>query len=222
MAIEIGDTCKKGHEISGDNVQYYTNQKVQRVRCSICNQPPRNMLVKKKPGDICRNGHTMLGDNLGTKTSGDKVTYHCRECGRIQLRQSQDRKYNRSQAERDKRDRLQSKSALQAARRASDRADQLIESGKEDNALNYLQLNKRSERASDSMQNAMGGSKAKCAGKPAAWMDYEDEDTPTKRQAYFMCEGCPLLVQCARFASAYKPAVGVWGGEVYYEGKLLH
>ena len=225
MAIEIGDTCKKGHDISGDNVQYYTNQGVQRVRCSTCNQPPRNMIPKRKPGDICKNGHIMLGDNLGSRTNPamkDRVSYFCRECGRAALRKSQDRKYNRSEAERDKRDRLQSKSALQAARRASERADQLIEAGKEENALNYLQLNKRAERASDTLQKAMVVSKAKCADNPGKWIDYDNEETPTKREAYLMCVGCPLLVECARFASAYKPAIGVWGGEVYYEGKLLH
>jgi hypothetical protein len=98
----------------------------------------------------------------------------------------------------------------------------MIGVGKEENALNYLKLNKRAERMSDVLQKAMTQNKAKCAAKPELWIDYEDGEEPTKNQAYVMCHDCPVLVECARFASAYRPAVGVWGGEVYSEGKLLH
>jgi hypothetical protein len=35
-----------------------------------------------------------------------------------------------------------------------------------------------------------------------------------------LCEGCPLLVECGRFAAAYRPPLGVWAGEVWVDGKI--
>jgi|GEM_PF-2476407 hypothetical protein len=219
MAIEVGDTCKKGHLIVGDNIQVYTNQGRERVRCSTCNQPPRSN-PKKKPGDLCKNGHVIIGDNLREKKMPTGIAYICVICSREAVRR-QNSKYM-TEEEMERRDKGQNKSALQSARRAAEKADQMIGAGKEDNALNYLKLNKRSERMSDVLQKAMTQNKAKCADKPEVWVDYEEGEEPTKNQAYVMCHDCPVLVECARFASAYRPAVGVWGGEVYKDGKLLH
>jgi len=30
-----------------------------------------------------------------------------------------------------------------------------------------------------------------------------------------------MLVECARFANAYRPPVGVWGGQVWRNGKVV-
>jgi hypothetical protein len=30
-----------------------------------------------------------------------------------------------------------------------------------------------------------------------------------------------MLVECARFANAYQPTVGIWGGEVWKDGKIM-
>lgn len=219
MAIEIGDTCKKGHEVSGDNIQYYNNSGKRRVRCSKCNQPP---FSRKKPGDTCRYGHVIIGDNLMEKKNPGGISYACRECQNGGTRRYQAKKDADAEHLRDKRDRNQSKSALHSARRAADKSDEMIGTGKEDNALMYLKLNKRAERMSDALQAAMLRNKAKCADNPGPWIDYEEEDAPTKENAYKMCVGCPVLVDCDRFAVASRPEVGVWGGQTWREGKLLH
>jgi hypothetical protein len=223
MGIEIGDTCKRGHEISGENIQYYINQGRQRVRCATCNQPPRNVSPAKKPGDVCKNGHLIDGENMGIKFVGDKTQYFCRECRRMSVRSYQKKKNNNfDEVEQQRLERNRQRAHAQAAKRAADRADELIESGKEERALNYLQLSKRADRASAALQKAMLKNKAKCADNPAPYIDYDENNQPSKNRAYLLCVDCPVLVECARFASASKPAIGVWGGEVYYEGTLLY
>jgi hypothetical protein len=222
MAIEIGDTCKHGHEISGDNIQYYVNQGKQRVRCAKCNQPPRHVNPAKKPGDICKNGHQIVGDNVGEKKTSAGISYFCKECRRNSVRIYSKKKNVWSSKEQEQADRNKTKAQLQAARRAAERADDLITSGKEENALNYLKLTRRAERASDALQKAMLTRRAKCADNPGPWIDYDEENPPSKNRAYLMCVDCPVLVECARFASAHRPAIGVWGGEVYEQGKILY
>lgn len=222
MAIEVGDTCKNGHTIDGDNVQRYVNQGRERVRCATCNQPPRHVNPAKKPGDSCKNGHLIVGENVGEKKSAGRVSYFCKECRRSSVRNYQGRRNYWSLKDQEIAEKNRSKAQVQAARRAADRADDLITSGKEDVALNYLKLTRRAERASDALQNAMIVRRAKCADSPEDWIDYDELNPPSKSMAYVMCVDCPVLVECARFASAYRPAIGVWGGEVYDQGKILY
>jgi len=221
MAIEIGDRCKRGHDILGDNIQYYVNQGRQRVRCATCNQPPRHAVPAKRPGDICKNGHKIVGENVGEKKTPTGMSYFCKECRRRSVKTYQTKNYW-SEKDQDTADKTRSKAQLQSARRASERADDLIKSGKDDAALNYLKLTRRAERASDALQKAMIVRRAKCADDPGPWIDYDESNAPSKNRAYLMCVDCPVLVECARFAIAYGPAVGVWGGEVYEQGKILY
>lgn len=219
MPVQVGDTCKNGHTIVGSNVQKYVNRGVERVRCAACNQPPKN--TARKPGDICKHGHLMEGDNLGIKknNAGAQV-FFCKSCRKAQLQRWADTPTGRianskSNSNPEKRRRA-------AQRRAAERADQLIEAGKEEQALNYLRLSKRAERAAEALQNSMAKQDPNCANNPGPYIDYDEENPPTKRQAYLMCNGCPMLAECARFATAYKPEIGVWGGEVYKGGLPLY
>jgi hypothetical protein len=222
VAIEIGDTCKNGHLIDGNNIQRYVNQGRERVRCATCNQPPRQVNPAKKPGDKCKNGHLIIGENIGEKKTQSGISYFCKECRRSSVRNYQGRRNYWSLKDQEIAERNKSKAQVQAARRAADRADELIKSGKEDAALSYLKLTRRAERASDALQNAMIVRRAKCADNPAEWIDYDELSPPSKSMAYVMCVDCPVLVECARFASAYRPVIGVWGGEVYDQGKILY
>lgn len=207
MAVQVGDQCKKGHVIEGDNVQNYKNRGIWRVRCKQCNQPPVH--EAKKPGDLCVRGHIIDGPNMAQKNVNGRIRIYCRTCHREAVRKSTGT-LTADQVER---------SENKAHRKAADRADVLIEKGKVDNALNYLRLNKRSERAAEALHKKLDSEKPRCAENPGPWIDYPDDDRPTAREAYLMCQGCPMLLECARFATAYKPAVGVWGGEVYVDGR---
>lgn len=211
MPVEIGDRCKKGHVIDGENIQRYMNQGRLRVRCKTCNQPPKNL--PKKPGDKCKHGHIIDGDNLGEKMQFGIVHLYCKICARNATRKSA-RKKASSATLRDQR-------SEQSAIKAADKADRLIEAGKEEQGLAYLRLNKRAERAAETLQKNLGNGKPNCEGNPGPYMDYDEEHPPTRLQAYVMCEGCPVLLECSRFASAYRPPMGVWGGEVYVNGKPL-
>jgi hypothetical protein len=108
---------------------------------------------------------------------------------------------------------------LQARQRAAEKADKLIRDGKDQNALKYLLLTKRAERAAEPLQKKLGTERALCQDNPGPYIDYQEGQEPSAEEAYLMCKGCPALLECARFAIAYAPPVGVWGGEVYIDGK---
>lgn len=220
MPVSLGDVCKKGHLIDGDNVQHYKNRGMNRVRCATCNQPPKQ--VSKKPGDKCKNNHIIEGDNLGERTTKAGTTqYFCKACKREQVKKyatsskgrtiSTGRTYNQSL-----------KKQRYAQKKASERADKMIEEGKEDSALSYLKMAKRAEKAAESLYSAMERTEPNCADNPGPYVDYDEDNPPTKNQAYLMCAFCPVLVECARFANVYRPEIGVWGGEVYQAGKVLY
>jgi WhiB family redox-sensing transcriptional regulator len=45
--------------------------------------------------------------------------------------------------------------------------------------------------------------------------------TPTPEEAALMCEGCPALMLCREYAQVIKPAFGVWGGQLWQDGKVV-
>ena len=217
MAVQIGDTCKRGHKIEGDNVQHYTNQGRPHVRCAQCNQPPKNKARQR--GDICKNGHVIDGQNYAERTQFGKVQVFCRQCSKESMRRYSNKV--RGEGAIDNGTGNRQKNERQAQRRAAERADELIQAGKDDAALNYLKLNKRAERASITLHKKMVSTEPNCAKNPGPYIDYDDDNLPTKLEAFLMCQDCPVMIECARFATAYKPAVGVWGGEVYRDGKPI-
>ena len=208
MPVQVGDTCKRGHVIEGDNVQYYKNRGADHVRCRQCNQPPKQR--SRKQGDECKHGHLLDGPNFGERYVNGRKQLYCKACHRYSVRKNAGLALSAGQVERQEE---------KSHRKASERADALIEKGKVDNALNYMRLGKRADRAAGALQKKLDTSEPNCAGNPGPYVDYPDDDIPTPMEAYVMCKGCPVLLECARFASAYKPTVGVWGGEVYVDGK---
>jgi hypothetical protein len=217
MPVRIGDKCKRGHSIEGDNVQHYTNQGKPHVRCKACNQPPKN--PPKKRGDLCKQGHTIDGPNYGERVIFGKMQAFCRQCAKEAVRRYQEKKSGQGAIAKPTN---KDKNEKQAQRRAAERADEMIVAGKEENALNYLRLTKRAERASIALHKKMVSTEPNCIDSPEQWIDYDEDNPPSKLQAFLMCQDCPVLVECARFATAYKPAVGVWGGEVYKDGKPIN
>jgi len=105
--------------------------------------------------------------------------------------------------------------------KASRKADKLIQDGKDDKAYSYLMLSARANRANNTLWRAYRTNDPKCLNREDIYIDYDEEDMPTPEQAYKMCEGCPVLVECARMANAYKPPVGVWGGNVWKDGEII-
>lgn len=86
--------------------------------------------------------------------------------------------------------------------------------------LNYLKLNKRQRLAWQPLEKAFDNERGLCYKNPGPYIDYEDGDEPHSSTAYALCYGCPMLVECGRFANAYKPVVGVWAGQVWINGKV--
>lgn len=88
-------------------------------------------------------------------------------------------------------------------------------------SLNYLKLTKRQQLASTPLERKLDSAVPRCEGRSAEFIDYDEADEPLSEVAYRMCDGCPMLVECARFANAYRPPVGVWGGQVWRNGKVV-
>jgi|TARA_R110002153_G_scaffold58283_2_gene159887 hypothetical protein len=88
-------------------------------------------------------------------------------------------------------------------------------------SLNYLKLSKRQQIAMEPLEVALDNKVPNCQDNPEEYIDYGEDDEPTPDKAYWMCKDCPMLIECARFANAYRPPIGVWGGEVWKEGKVI-
>jgi Transcription factor WhiB len=88
-------------------------------------------------------------------------------------------------------------------------------------SLNYLKLTKRQQVAMTPLEVALDNKTPNCKNNPGEYIDYHEDYEPTAQRAYEMCGGCPMLVECARFANAYRPPIGVWGGQVWREGKVV-
>lgn len=225
---KVGDFCDKGHKIEGENAQFYLNHGVERVRCRECNCAPKN---KIQIGDTCKKGHKIEGENLVRKKKDGQEVFRCRECSNIAARARRERAVQSGDiyairerdAERRRAWRLRQTPDL-VEREIKENDRQLLSEVKKGsatfNSLKYLKLSKRAGQASQALEDAFDRARAKCYANPGPYIDYEEGEEPRQIDAYRLCEGCPLLVECGRFAAAYHPPIGVWAGEVYVDGKV--
>lgn len=234
MAIEIGDTCKNGHLIDGENVQHYLNRGKPHVRCKKCNKTP---VEKKKIGDQCAHGHTLEGANLLVRKNRGVESYACRTCSlEASRRYRRSDKYmsntkyvkNKETAEKIQRqvdaglygkagvpysDMVKREDAIDKKIEKDPRANNIITS------LVNVDMNKRSRDSMQAMVASPNWGEGLCSNNPEPYIDYDVE--PTQEDAYWLCNGCPLLVECARFANANGPERGVWGGQIWRNGRLV-
>lgn len=177
-------------------------------------------MPKIQIGDFCEKGHKIEGDNVQKYASGGGHIYvRCRECQRAKDRE-RNLKYRQSErgSEVWKRNNRKRVEKSRAERYDKILAVEVAEGGGKYTGLNYLKLNKRSQRAWEPLEAKFDQTKSNCYEKPEIYIDYLEEYPPSKQEAYKLCEGCPMLVECGRFANAYKPVIGVWAGEVWQDG----
>jgi hypothetical protein len=236
LAIQIGDTCKRGHEIVGDNVQHYINKGSEHVRCKQCNSSP---VAKKQPGDSCKNGHIIIGENMLVRKTKTGHSYSCRECAVEATRRyrNSDKFLNNPKFVKNREHAENVRAEMRSGRTGGKAGVPLSEQLKRSLAIDKkimqdptnpnipvaianVDMDKRSRDSLSALYAASDFAAGLCAGKPERWIDYPEGDEPSMHTAYLMCNGCPLLVQCARFANAYGPEIGVWGGEVWSKGKV--
>lgn len=225
--LRAGDFCRRGHKIEGDNVQTYLNHGVERVRCAECNRIKPN--VKLQVGDVCIYGHKIEGDNvLWIKSSRtEALGLRCKTCdaGRKERYRQAHKDNKEYQARvRDNRRRSHEKKVEKnrAERYEKILAVEVTKSSGSYTGLRYLNLNKRSQLAWEPLDKKFGEVRSLCYEKPAYYVDYDEETPPSKAEAFKLCNGCPMLVECGRFANAYRPVIGVWAGEVWQEGKVMY
>lgn len=226
--LQLGDFCGKGHKIEGRNAQVYRGQYEEwLVRCRQCNNVGKHKR-KMEIGDKCHRGHVVAGANLEYYThSNGKRYFRCKECNLI-MKAKRNEKYRTAPEFAEQRKR---RSEREMARRAeslkrAERYDKILamevgQSSGSYTGLNYLKLGKRAQRVWEPLAAKFDSERGLCYKNPVAYIDYDEDDEPTRSQAYRLCDGCPLLVECGRFANAYKPAIGVWAGEVWKDGKVV-
>ena len=179
---------------------------------------------KVEVGDFCDKGHKIEGDNVyyQKRASLDSYTIRCRICHKAKDAERNAR-YHRTEAgmAANRRAALRRKERTRSERYDKILSTELDGTQGKYTGLNYLKLNKRSQRAWEPLEAKFDRTKSKCYQNPGPYIDYDEDDVPFASTAYKLCEGCPMLVECARFAAAYKPVIGVWGGEVYIDGKVV-
>ena len=233
MAIQIGDLCKNGHIIDGDNVQEYLNRGRPHVRCRVCNVTP---VPRKRVGDKCKNGHVIDGDNILVRKMRGTESISCKECQREASRRYRksdkfinNPKYVKSAENAKKIQReidagMRGRAGVPFAtmmRKAEEIDKRILKDPRNESiplALAQVDLDKRSKDALGALMGKYLDEQSKCYDNPGPYMDYEVE--PSVEQAYQLCKGCAMLVECGRFANANGPEQGVWGGEVWKSGRV--
>jgi hypothetical protein len=181
------------------------------------------MPAKLNVGDFCKKGHKIEDGNVRYyKNSNGNHAVGCLECSRSYEREkARKRRSNYGQREMIEANSRRYRDKTRAERYDKILAVELSEGTGKYTGLNYLKLNKRSQRAWEPLEKKFDQTKSNCYDDPERYIDYDENNPPLASRAYAMCKGCPMLVECARFAAAYKPPIGVWGGEVYIDGKVV-
>ena len=224
--VKLGDFCKRGHKIEGGNAQVFTNSLGNQIlRCRACNALGNRK--KNVVGGVCINGHDLTPDNVYHAKQDGKPYLSCLTCKRARDKKRWAEYVNSEEYQRKQIERTRAKTKKDSKDKTRAERYDVILSGELDGTqgkytgLNYLKLNKRSQRAWEPLEEKFDRAKSKCYQNPGPYIDYDEEDVPLASVAYKLCQGCPMLVECARFAAAYKPVIGVWGGEVYIDGKVV-
>jgi len=93
---------------------------------------------------------------------------------------------------------------------------------------NYLRLDDEETVAFEALNDAVDQYGALCKDVvPSPWMDYdmtpvaEGEEPapfakPSRYDAGQLCAGCPVMLECDRFASVSRPVHGIWAGKMWF------
>lgn len=176
---------------------------------------------RKQIGDFCSKGHKIIGDNVlyvKRKTVEDGI--NCKIC----VRASQKANYEKKKNDPHYKARMEAAGRRRDEKKRAERYDKILaielENGFQGKytGLKYLNLNKRAQKAWEPLVEAFDKTRSFCFELPHIYVDYPENHPPTAVEAFKMCHGCPMLVECGRFANAFKPAIGVWAGEVWENG----
>jgi hypothetical protein len=93
---------------------------------------------------------------------------------------------------------------------------------------NYLRLDDEETEAFENLNKAIDQFGALCKDiVPSPWMDYDMTPVPesegpapypkpSRFDAGRMCAGCPVMLECDRFASVSRPVHGIWAGKMWF------
>lgn len=226
----VGGFCKNGHLLDNGNEVFHMRNGKQYVTCRNCRSIAGSMSVKRtEVGDTCKRGHKIVGENAEyyRHNRNNKEHVRCKKCRLMNARERQAR-FRETPEYKEYLDRRREKDSARRneSQKRADRYDKILavevtQTNGSYTGLNYLKLGKRAQRMWEPLAEKFDTARGLCYRNPRPYIDYEEWNTPSPNQAFQLCKGCPLMVECARFASAYKPVVGVWGGEVWENGKVV-
>lgn len=88
-------------------------------------------------------------------------------------------------------------------------------------STDHLKLPPAAIKAEHILHLAYEDARGNCDDRPEAWIDYDEDNPPQRSVARAMCADCPLFQQCGEYAAKIKPAIGVWAGKIYQDGKVV-
>lgn len=181
--LQIGDVCRSGHIVAGENVRHYTKKRKDGSRSELiaCLECDR----KAKRESVAR--------SRAKPIKPEKLPFDRKEWYRQYRKEYRLRK----QLEREQHTEL---------------VDMSIKDDKKANApWVYLAPKDSAKAALDVLDAALETGRSKCFNNPGPYQDYEDDSPPNITEARALCEGCPFLVECGAYGRASRNR-GVWGG----------
>ena len=218
--FQVGDFCEKGHKVGSRNIVITKEgSEVWVVKCKACDRfksKVPNGSRRLQLGDKCSHGHDLLGSNVEEYIRDGALSIRCVQCRKFTAAKSRS-KVDIDRTEFDKEYELTREQKKNEKIYSVDYDARTGSYG----GLKYLKLNKRSQKAWEPLEKAFDNTRSLCHKNPGPYIDYDENLPPSKEIAYLLCEGCPMLVECGRFANAYKPVIGVWGGQAWKDGKVV-
>lgn len=199
--VQVGDVCKFGHEIVGDNVVIRKIQGMERVRCAKCQAEIARRYQSSEKGRRA----------MSRKEARRRQSPGFREKHNEYVRLYRARKRAKAAPEGDD---------LVAKYDDKKTAVHKVLGVRPEAAKSWEKLNKFFDE-----------NRTACFESPDKFSDFDDprypeegvgRKFPTAFEARILCSGCPVLELCGKFAAQNKEDFGVWGGKRYVGGKVYN
>lgn len=232
--------CYHGHEYVEGSYSAIPrkNSKTWEITCLICKrlQSKQSYARIGKRRNACAYGHEYTPENTFEPEGGTRRCMTCNPINRciqkhdlteypLEIRKSMWAKCPRCP------EAPTTQRAIKREERILKESDKLVSMNK----LDYLKQTLDQAQASDNLGFAVESDgrplcevpeiRVNAEGKEYKYfphIDYDERTPPGVVEAMKMCFACPVLEQCAEYARTLRPKTGVWGGEVYVDGKITY
>lgn len=198
--VQIGDVCKFGHSITGENVAHRKYRGKEVVRCARC---------------LADTAKRYNSTEKGRKANAEKQRKRQRTPEYNEWRRQYVRLYRARKAE-------------EIAAPLTE-ADVAKYDDKKTAVQRILGIKPEAMPAHEAMSEWFDSNRSPCFEQPELYSDYDDprypEDAigvpmPSTGQAEALCADCPLKTLCLEFALKNREDSGIWGGKRIVAGRI--